>query len=290
MQKTDNKPSAFQIRALRKKDHLALLALINADRLPSQPECTLQDIQDAVAGKATIDGGWWKALTTIHTLVVTSGTTIVGAASFGIRKQDGSPFAGAGFLLWLHANERRDVTDLLVSYIRSALQHCSRLYAFWIATPLTLGVEGLPKEHRPMMHEVLLRHGFTGADQWVYMKGPVQTEETQMIAEVEQTNTGWKLLVHDESEQVAEAEIGLGRDALGVLWWIEVQESQRGRGIGKHLLLQARKMLGDAGVKEIILYVDHDDPRQRDRTAALHLYRSQGFCVVDHLWSYHKVP
>jgi len=290
MRKTYNEPSALQIRALREKDLPSLLALINADRLPSQPECTLQDIQDAVAGKATIDSGWWNALGTIHTLVVTSDTSIVGAASYGIRKQDGSSFAGAGFLLWLHANERRDVTDLLVSYICSALRHCPHLYAFWIATPLTLGVEGLPQQHRPMMHEVLLRRGFTGADEWVYMKGPIQTEETTTVAEVELVNTGWKLLVHDDSKQVAEAEIGLGRDARGVLWWIEVQESQRGRGIGKNLLLQARKMLGDAGAKEIILYVDHDDPRQRDRTAALHLYRSQGFCVVDHLWSYHKVP
>ena len=138
------------------------------------------------------------------------------------------------------------------------------------------------------MHDMLLNHGFVGADEWLYMHGPVLKEAVEGIAEVKQVNTGWKLVVHDEGKQVAEAEIGLGKNNIGVLWWIEVQEEQRGRGLGKKLLSQALKLLAEKGAKEVILYVDHDDPTQRDRRAALHLYYSQGFSVIDHLWSYHK--
>jgi hypothetical protein len=53
----------------------------------------------------------------------------------------------------------------------SSLQDCPRVSAFWSATPLTLGVEALPIEHRPVMHHVLLAAGFTGEDDWLSMKG-----------------------------------------------------------------------------------------------------------------------
>jgi hypothetical protein len=38
----------------------------------------------------------------------------------------------------------------------------------------------------------------------------------------------------------------------------------------------------------MILFVDRDDPVGRDRRPALALYESEGFAVVDHLWSYRR--
>ena len=280
----------MNIREIRQQDLLTVVELIRADALPGQPLCTIEDVQNALVGRAEIDQGWWEALVTIRTIVATLGNEIIGVASYGIRKHDTSSFADCGFLLWLHARENQEVTEALLSSILSALHACPRIYTFWIATPLTLGVEALPVEHRPVMHRVLLSHEFIGADEWLYMKGPVITQQPPLdkIAEVKQVKNGWKLLLHEGKEQVAEAEIGLGKDQRGVLWWIEVQEEWRGHGFGKQLLLQARKILGDAGAQEVLLYVDHDDLAQRNRVPAIHLYQSQGFTVIDHLWSYWK--
>lgn len=275
---------------MSQKDLLAVVELIRADSLPGQPLCTIQDVQNALVGRAVIDRGWWEALASIRTLVATLDNDVVGAASYGIRKHDTSSFADCGFLLWFHARENQEVTEALLSSILAALNVCPRIYSFWIATPLTFGVEALPVEHRPVTHRVLLSHEFVGADEWLYMKGPVLTLQPSLdkVAEVKRVKNGWKLHLYEGKEQVAEAEVGIGKDRIGVLWWIEVHEDWRGHGFGKQLLLQARKMLGDAGAKEVILYVDHDDLAKRNRVPAIHLYQSQGFTVIDHLWSYWK--
>ena len=47
----------MDIRDLCERDMPAVLALIRADHLLGQPICTLQDVQNAVAGNATIDRG-----------------------------------------------------------------------------------------------------------------------------------------------------------------------------------------------------------------------------------------
>lgn len=280
----------MNIREMSQQDIHAVVELIRADTLSGQPPCTAEDVQNALIGRAEIDRGWWEALVSIRTIVATLDNEIVGVASYGIRKHDTSPFADCGFLLWLHARENQEVIEALLSSILSSLHVCPRTYMFWVATPLTLGVEALPVEHRPVMHRVLLNHEFIGTDEWLYMKGPVLTQQPPLdkFAEVKQVKNGWKLLLREGKEQVAEAEIGIGKDQRGVLWWIEVQEEWRGHGFGKQLLLQARKILGDAGAQEVLLYVDHDDLAQRNRVPAIHLYQSQGFTVIDHLWSYWK--
>lgn len=172
----------MDIRDLCERDIPAILALIRADHLPGQPICTLQDVQNAIAGHATIDRGWWEALKNIQTIVATINDEIVGVASYGTRKQDDTEFAGSGFILWLHAREDQEVTASLISFMLSSLQQCPCVYAFWIATPLTLGVEALPVEHRPVMHQVLLTTGFTGEDDWLYMKGLPQTQQLDICA------------------------------------------------------------------------------------------------------------
>jgi len=185
----------MNVRELSQEDIPAAVELINADQMPSQPTCSVQDLQNALAGRATIDRGWWEALVDIRTIVATTDDEIVGVASYGTRKDDGS-----GFILWLHACEVREVTEALVVSMLSSLQNCPRVYAFWIATPLTLGVEGLPVAHRPVMHQVLLDQQFIGKDCWLYMAGPVLSY-ADMVAEVEQTENGWKLFVQAGGEQ-----------------------------------------------------------------------------------------
>jgi hypothetical protein len=52
----------MEIREVCERDIPAILALVRVDHLPGQPICTLQDVQDALAGHAIIDSGWWEAL------------------------------------------------------------------------------------------------------------------------------------------------------------------------------------------------------------------------------------
>ncbi len=186
--------------------------------------------------------------------------------------------------------EEHGYNKSVTSSMLPSLQHCPCVYAFWIATPLTLGVEALPVEHRPVMLQVLLTTDFTGEDDWLYIKDLPLTQQSdrRMPTEIEHIQDRWKVFLYEGHERIAEAEIGLGRDQIGVLWWIEVQEHWRGRGLGKQLLLQARKILGDAGAHTVILYVDHDDLTERNRLPAIRLYQSQSFIVIDHLWSYKK--
>ena len=142
-----------------------------------------------------------------------------------------------------------------------------------------------------MMHRVLLVNDFLETDEWLYMKGPVLSQQPPPLTtrtEIKQHKNRWQLLLHQDEEQVAEAEIGIGKNQKGVVWWIEVQEKWRGRGFGKDLLLQARNVLNNAGAKEVLLYVDRDDSLERNRIPAIRLYQSQGFTVIDHLWSYWK--
>ncbi len=185
----------MNMRTFTWRDMSSVLGLVHADQLPLQPRATAQDVQCALAGQATIDQKWWEALAIIRTIVAMQGGDILGAASFGIQKKD--PFAtlqpdGSGCLLWLHAREDRSVIEALLSAVLTELQACPRIYAFWFATPLTVGIEGLPVAHRPATHQALLERYFIGKDDWLYMAGPIVTQAEQ-IAAVEKTARGWTL-------------------------------------------------------------------------------------------------
>jgi GNAT superfamily N-acetyltransferase len=243
----------------------------------------MNDLENALIGNVEIDLAYWKSLKSIQTLVALEEETIVGSVSFGISNEDGS-----GYILWLHARENQEVTEFLLQSCLDILKLCPVIYAFWIASPLTLGIEALPMQHRPIMHQALLEQGFKGEDVWLYMAGPTR-DTAPMIATVQQgEGSDWKLVVEEQGTIIAKAEVALERDDIGVLWWIDVQKEARGRGLGKKLFQQVQAFLRDLGAKHIILYVDHDDPAERDRTMAIHMYESHGFSVVDHLWSYHK--
>jgi ribosomal protein S18 acetylase RimI-like enzyme len=87
---------------------------------------------------------------------------------------------------------------------------------------------------------------------------------------------------------VGGAELSLSAPGIGVIWWLEIEPEHRRRGLGRQLLRAARSVLADEGVTDVVLFVDHDDPKARDRRPALELYLAEGFTVVDHLWSYRR--
>jgi ribosomal protein S18 acetylase RimI-like enzyme len=278
----------LQIRKSTPQDLPAILSLVAFDHLPAQPDCTQTDLPRAQTGQGTIDRVWWDTLATVQTIVATCGKEVVGAASYGLQKTVPTgpiPADGSGCILWLHARENPTAVDALLTTVEHVLQSCPRIYAFWFATPLTLGLEGLAVSYRPVTHQALLSRGFVGHDDWLYMAGPVMPHAEQ-IANVETQEQGWLLSLQEQGERIAEADIGLEKDHVGHLRWLWVHENRRGHGLGTKLFLQARAHLYDAGARSMVLYVDHDDPVERDRSIAIHLYQRHGFTIIDHLWSY----
>jgi GNAT superfamily N-acetyltransferase len=278
----------LKTRSFRRQDIPHLLNILSADHLPSQPQTRIQDVRAALTGRATIDRHWWKALTSIQTIVALQGQEILGAASFGKQKIDPTKRLqpdGSGCLLWLHAREEPAVIEALLLAVLTELNDCPRVYAFWFATPLTVGIEGLPMGHRLQTHQMLLQHHFIGKDAWLYMAGPVAAPSHE-IASVKKNTRGWQLSVHEGQKLIAEAKVSLGQGCIGLLHWLWVREDRRGQGLGTRLFSQARNVLADAGAQTIVLFADHGSPDEYDRTAAIHLYQRHGFSVVDHLWSY----
>ncbi|MFI0820917.1 GNAT family N-acetyltransferase [Streptomyces sp. NPDC021098] len=92
-----------------------------------------------------------------------------------------------------------------------------------------------------------------------------------------------------------QATVGHPVAGVGVLWWIGVIPTARGRGLGRALLGHALDLLARLGAHKAVLYVDDDAPPgdpERDRTAANALYDRAGFTEVDRLHSFtrHRQP
>jgi hypothetical protein len=214
----------INIRHFTRRDTSPVLELLHADQLPFQPRCTARDVQHALAGKATIDRNWWEALATIRTIVATEGKDVVGVAFHIWQKADSSQALqpdGSGRLLWLHAREDRLVIKRLLTAVLEALQACPRIYAFWFATPLTVGIEGFPFAYRPVTQRVLLEQHFKGNDDWLYMAGTPVSQADQ-VAAIETTTRGWQLSLKENGEMIANARVSLGRSHIGVLHWLWV--------------------------------------------------------------------
>ena len=96
----------------------------------------------------------------------------------------------------------------------------------------------------------------------------------------------WRLTVGDPERPDASAEVALGGEGCGVLWWIDVDPGQRRRGIGRRLLVQALRFLALRGARTVAAFVDHDAALEAERRPALRLFASVGFQETDELWSY----
>ncbi|MEU6230808.1 GNAT family N-acetyltransferase [Streptomyces sp. NPDC047042] len=283
----------LSVRPYAAEDEPAVLALVNADRLPGQPEANVDMLAEALAGRSPVDGGWWAELDPPATDVVHDGAgEVLGVVSYAHRSSD-----GAGLILWLHCFE--DEETLAKALIARALDRLGprTVYAFEFASALTHGLEGLPSRHRPATRRALEAAGFTDRDLWRYMHAPLPIAglphaDGYTVTEIEDP-PGKRLEVRDAGEVIAEATIGRPVAGAGVLWWISVVPAARGRGTGPALLGSALDLLTGLGADEVILYVDDDAPpgdSERDRTAANRMYDRAGLREVDRLFSFTRRP
>ena len=260
----------------------AIAALVNDDHVLGQPRCRAENVRKALAGAATMERAWWDNFVDLQTIVATDGNSVLGAASSAVHREEGT-----AYVLWLHARESLPVVADLLDEVVRMRESQTVVRAFWIATPLSLGMEGLPAQHRAVTHAALLRRGFSGRDEWLYLVGDPVSEAADVADVHAAAENEWTLTISDTAgATIGEAKAELGQDGVGIVWWLEVKPQYRGRSYGRALLLQAMKLLGAAGAERLILYVDHADPSSRDRRPAIQLYESVGFRTVDHLWSY----
>jgi ribosomal protein S18 acetylase RimI-like enzyme len=270
-------------RPLGPDDVEALCALVDRDRLPGQPACTPERVATAVAGRSTTDPWWWRELATMRTIGVTdAGGQLVGAGALGRRR------SGDRYLLWLHGGEVPEVVEAVLWPLLRGVRRGDPIFAFWSATELTVGLEGLPREHRPATHEALSARGFTGEDRWLYLTGSAVSEPPGTPFRRRGHGTEQRVELEVDGRPVGGAELSLPAAGLGVIWWLEIEPEYRRRELGRQLLRAARSVLAEEDVAEVVLFVDHDDPKARDRRPALELYLAEGFTVVDHLWSYRR--
>lgn len=271
-------------RPLGPDDVGALCDLIDRERLPGQPACTPERVRTALAGRSTADPWWWQELATMRTIGVEGPDgSLVGAGALGRRS------SGDRYLLWLHAGEEPELVEAVLWPLLRGVRRGDPIFAFGSATELSVGLEGLPREHRPVTHQALLDRGFTGEDRWLYLTAPASGGAAPEVA-FHRRGYGTEVRVELEAagDPVGSAELGLPAPGIGVIWWLEVEPEHRRRGAGRQLLRAARSVLAGEGVETVILFVDHDDPGTRDRRPALELYRTEGFTVVDHLWTYRR--
>ncbi|SCL26954.1 Acetyltransferase (GNAT) family protein [Micromonospora inyonensis] len=263
-----------------------LVELINADRMPGQPACTLAMVQAAIDGTSPVDSAWWAELADLRTEVLPGADgTPAGAIAYARRPRD-----GAGVILWLHAREVPAVVRALLDHALVELAGCPTVEAFTFATALGLGLEALPVRHRPATHSALTDLGFAGSDLWRYMCRDLPAAGLPTCAYRTRRDEDRRVLeVERDGKVIAEATIGDPVDGVGVLWWIGVEPVARGDGLGLRMLGAALAELAASGAQQVILYVDDDAPDddpERSRAAANAMYERAGFAEVDRLWSY----
>lgn len=262
---------------------MPLCEVVDADRLAGQPACTPAMVATALAGRSSIDAWSWEQLATMRVLVAEDGGgRLAGAGSVGRRPN------GERYLLWLHGREDRRTLDLLLAGLLRGVRRTDPVSAFAFPTELSVGLEGLPNTARPATHEALLGKGFTGEERWLYLRaagrGPAPDGECRRRGQ----GADLRLELTGDGKPVGSAELGLPAPGIGLIWWLEVEGTQRRRGHGRQLVRAARHTLSEAGATETILFVDRDGRQGHDWRPALELYLSEGFEIVDRLWSYRR--
>ena len=273
----------MKARPLGPGDVDALCALIDRDRLPGQPACTPERVAAVLAGRSSTDPWWWRELAAMRTIGVEDPDgSLVAAGALGRRG------GGDRYLLWLHGGENPEYVEAALWPLLRGVRRGDPVFAFWAATELSVGLEGLPRQHRPATHEALLGRGFTAEDRWLYLTAPAGGPAPETPYRRRGVGSELRIEIEAGGKPAGGAELGLPAPGVGVVWWLEVEPEFRRRGIGRQLLRAARVVLAEEGAEEVVLFVDHDDPQARDRRPALALYEADGFTVIDHLWSYRR--
>jgi GNAT superfamily N-acetyltransferase len=199
----------------------------------------------------------------------------------------------------MHGREQPAIVGALLDDADRHLPDALSVEAFGFASALTVGLEGLPKRHRPVTRQALLTHGFAEADMWRYMRrdlpaaGLPRVHETRVLPAAERPGwrvvvcgpdgtlpgaadlprveetcvppaarlPGWQVEVRaPDGTPLGGAHTGMAAPGLGVLWWIGVDEPYRGQRLGWSLLASALDVLHEHGAREVILFVDDDAP------------------------------
>ncbi|MEV7427730.1 GNAT family N-acetyltransferase [Streptomyces sp. NPDC091212] len=281
------------VRRYEAGDRAAVLALVNADRITGQPETTPPMLAEALAGRSPVDSGWWAELDAPVTDVVHDAAgRVLGVVSYAVRRSDDT-----GFILWLHGREDPAVVGALIGHALAALGQKRTVSAFEFASALSLGLEGMPAGHRPATRRALEAAGFSGRNLWRYMHAGLPLAGLPHAAHYEvrdcEDPPGKSLEVREEGALLAEATIGRPVAGIGVLWWISVDPTARGRGLGPALLGSGLDLLQGLGAREVILFVDDDAPAddpERSRAAANRMYDRAGLTEVDRLFSFSRRP
>jgi GNAT superfamily N-acetyltransferase len=272
---------------MREDDAASVLDLINRDRLAGQPRCDERMLRDALQGRSKLERQWWESFSDVRCLVASEDGSVVGAMSFTSAAKGDD-----GYLLWLHSNETPAVAEVLLDSCEAALPRARRLRAFFIATPLTAGMEGLPVKHRENTHDSLMKHGYAAREAWLFLSRPLPPAAPKPSVPVEvnrRDHDSLQLVAKDrDGRLMAESNLTFYPDGIVVRWWIHVSAEFRGRGLSRQIDHQVINECAKAGAHTIIGYVDHNNAACDDRGPALALYESLGARIVDHLWEYEK--
>jgi ribosomal protein S18 acetylase RimI-like enzyme len=266
-------------RLAEPSDTNGILALVNTDRLPGQPQATAEMLTEALSGRSALGSGLWTELDGLSTEVaINTQGQVVGVVSVAVRRRDDT-----GLILWMHTAEDAAVTGIVLDH---ALQRLGRrpVEAFPLATALGLGLEALPIKHRPVTHAALLQRGFTGTDLWRYLRTPLRLPSRQTkdgpAQDVRRT-----LQIRENDRVVGEAIVGLPVQGVGVLWWIGLEPQARELELDKALLGSALEFLAGVGAGEVILFVPSADAAD---PTVLGLYRHAGFTEIDQLYGFRR--
>ncbi|MGI5285720.1 DUF5994 family protein [Nonomuraea polychroma] len=267
-----------RMRRYRDSDRESVLALIDADRLPGQPSCTPEMLDQALAGTSHRDPDPWADIEHPRIdVLVDPGSHVVGAVSYAVHRD-----RSAGQILWLHGREILDVVAALVSHALRELGGGKPVHAF--TAVLGLGLAALPTGRRPVTRKALEHAGFAARNSWRYLRRGTSFDlpaTTSPLVEVVASKAppGWWLKVHDDdsaAELVAQQPI----DGLGILWWFSAADGHADPALERALLLQGEALLREHGAAETILYAA-GDPEQSGA-----LFDDAGFAEVDHLVSF----
>jgi ribosomal protein S18 acetylase RimI-like enzyme len=277
----------------------AIIDLINYNKFNGQPSCNKLMLDGALAKKSLIDSSYWREINDFYNLccVAKEDNKLLGIIGYGIRSDN------SGVISWLYCQGNKQVEQALINYALSDLNKCKEIEAFTHASGLDLGLEGLPG-NRTSTNQLLLESGFDRQDLWLYMTYDLnnrgQLIEKDQQVEIQELNPNkinkdyrqarhFNLFIKQDNETVANAEFIIYQ-SIGLLSWIEVNSHFRNQGYARRLIKQIKLLAVSSQVKQIILYVDHDQPenKDRDRRPAIKLYLSEGWEEIDHLYSYFK--